>query len=241
MDDRTARDLLGLGERFSYRDLKSSFRRLAFICHPDTQGTDLEFARLNDAFELLKTVATSDKDVESCSTEDGAPLSDLGKGFPLTISARTCGTCDGNGYKKMFGERLAACAGCNGTGAQSIACNGCRGTGQEKNPKTGKNVGECRVCLGSGRFYPAAKRSGMRDPRLFFGGFVAEVRVVLKNGRVVYADACRRCDGRGQAWVNDQNKPFYVRCGECKGVGEIQIYNPVLPRGLFASAKSVSQ
>ena len=57
---------------------------------------------------------------------------------------------------------MAVCPDCSGSGAFSYPCKKCDGTGVFLSPKTGKQVGKCRLCGGSGRFFPQFKEDKER-------------------------------------------------------------------------------
>jgi len=58
------------------------------------------------------------------------------------------------------------------------------------------------------------------------------IDVVIKKTGCTFEEAHRILD-----FVSDSERTFYHKCYKCQGVGEIEMFNPVLPRGLFQSAK----
>ena len=47
-------------------------------------------------------------------------------------------------------------------------------------------------------------------------------------------DTCGGCgylDSTGSVWLTGRRKPTRIQCHECKGAGEVRIYNPVIRKG----------
>lgn len=188
------------------------------------------FGKLQDAFYVLKFKASvSDEMVHK--TVQGDFLSDLGKGLPLTVSAIECDICKGKGYTgyrrtKHIEDVEVTCPDCDGSGVFSYPCRTCKGKGKLPNPKTGKMIIECPSCEGSGRFYPEAKG----------GEFIYSIAFKIIKGKQRKVHKCRRCAGWGEVLgvrKYEDGPLMYSTCGSCNGMGEIRIYNPVIPRGLL--------
>ena len=47
-------DILGIEQSASLEDVKLAYKRLALVYHPDKGGTDTDFARIQQAYEVLK-------------------------------------------------------------------------------------------------------------------------------------------------------------------------------------------
>ena len=204
-------------------ELKAKFRKLSFICHPDTGGKEEQFKELAEAYVMLLDV-THTVWTEKDETVDFIPLLNLGKGYPITVSANTCDICDGAGYKTFHETKniRTTCPSCDGAKLVRHPCRSCSGLGYYRNPRTNKNVGECEMCHGSGWFYPQGKRTRWFESGVFIPG-------TFRNGI-----ECSTCSGRGT--VVDYTEiecKYHVKCDACDGVGEIRIWNPVIPRGLF--------
>lgn len=235
MDSFEAQRLLGLGMDggFSAIELKKAFRTRSFTCHPDAGGSSEEFQKLQEAYRTLEPWATQEEGTKEQQTVDGTALSALGHGYPLTESARPCDGCDGHGYREMHeptGHIDGECDACGGTGLVRHPCNRCNGTGDYKHPKTGKVVGECYSCRGDGWFYPyRKKRAGRRDFQAFWEAF----HVKYIPGTTKIGQNCMTCLGSGTREVPTGERTFYVVCSSCEGVGEVKMWNPVLPRGFF--------
>ena len=230
-----ARKLIGIdADAYTLPQLKKAFRTQSFIHHPDHGGTEESFQKLHEAYEALLqgSVSAAGPHVPiETETIEGNPLADLGKGYPLTESAITCDICHEAGFK-AFHDRVSkekTCSMCRGTGAFSYPCGGCRGTGKNTNPQTGLPVADCIACGGVGRYYPPSKDNSRH------GGFTVK-HITLPDGTPVRANKCNTCRGSGTvSYLADLDEvSCYTRCRKCEGRGEVKIYNPVLPRGLFA-------
>lgn len=203
------------------------------IIHPDHGGTDYEFNLLKEAYDFLKDHAKHSLGELSkeLQTIDGTPLTKLGRGLPIIVSAKDCKLCEGKGYKIFFNYKTTGtCPDCQGEGIFSVACKKCKGSGKYKNLRIGKVIGDCNLCGGSGKFYPPYK---VASEATFWGIFGRPQYKVLHNGKSIRVNDCKRCNGMGEVDTTDKDKPIYVKCDECDGKGEIQIFNPVIPRGLL--------
>jgi DnaJ-class molecular chaperone len=221
MEIQIAKELLGLAA-FTLAELKAAFRKLSFKHHPDVGGKPEKFRELTEAFETLKSRTTIAEEIKEGRLHDGTLITELGKGFPITESAKTCDACDGKGYsvsrEKDIG--LVECPDCQGTRVRHYPCRACNGSGRYQNRV------DCRLCKGSGKFYPKSKG---------YGAWPFWIPQAYIPGTVYVGLPCKKCGGEGSL-----NQPIaterinYVRCWECHGVGEIKMWNPVIPRGLFA-------
>ena len=222
------------------RLLLKKYRALAFTCHPDYGGDPEAFNRLMDAFHILSKNCKDGVDDKGAKTIDGKRISDLGKGYPITESARTCDACDGKGYNMFHGNaegtgEYKTCPACGGDRVKSYPCNRCEGTGKYKHPKSGKIIGECRGCKGTGKFYLYARKR--RSNR--FGFMFEDLWRFDMNPYIPGTDKrgipCDMCCGDGKVEIKTNGEPFYTVCRKCEGVGEEKMWNPVLPRGLFTN------
>jgi len=209
-----------LGDGFTRVDLLKAYRRLAFEKHPDTGGSEDEFDELQKRYEEAMNFANvGNVDIDR-TTSDGTKLSTLGKGLPLTISAKTCDVCGGNGYveyRDIRKTRSEHCKPCDGSGLLFYPCKKCDGSGKY-------GYGECFLCGGSGRFYPKSKRPPVIFQRL---NYIPGTKVLGIN--------CRVCGGYGTHDVASEYTYTYGVCKNCEGKGEVRIYNPVIPRGFLAN------
>jgi DnaJ-class molecular chaperone len=234
-----ARKLLSIEGIFTTQDLKAAFRRASFLCHPDTGGPPEKFQELQDAHEALVGLASNSRSASDPNAVlvDGTLLSKLGKGYPLTEAARQCSDCEGKGYR-MLTEPITwewgECPGCGGTGVVRHPCKRCQGTGKYKHPRTGKVVGDCRGCKGTGWFYPwnrNQKGDGYFDS--MFGG----KHKTYIPGSDKYGIPCHSCNGYKEIKVPKDERVYHTKCSGCDGVGEVKMWNPVLPRGYLAGGE----
>jgi len=240
MDVNEAKNILNISDDFNIIKLKRSYRFYAMTCHPDKGGNTEKFNSLNEAFETLIKLCSDDKTNTDIIIQ-GRPISELGRGYPITESATTCDRCNGKGYKEFIDPSdtiLVECPDCLGDGAYWVNCKKCGGDGKFKN-NNGKPVGDCFLCSGTGKFYLPYKNTTYKFYKLFdcFGFARYAMREVnTKEGkRNIKVNLCKKCYGNGKVDIpnpNPNNKS-YMLCSECDGVGEIKLWNPVIPRGLF--------
>ena len=214
-----AASILGIELPTEFRLVKAAYRRLAMFCHPDVGGDPDKFIEVEKAYRMLEESPEILTSLDGAITEtvDGTPLSEIGKGYSLNVSAKTCGECEGRGYQLLKEPRWIKCDDCHGTGWKHVPCKRCGGSGRFSE-KT-----ECTWCEGSGEFVPYiwAKKNGKLHKRLFLGA-----PIIPQN---YY---CTKCQGRKEIY-EPAGKTYAVKCDECKGVGEVKMFNPVLPRGLL--------
>jgi len=225
-----------LTEEWTLQNLKSVYRKIAFIVHPDIGGTEEQFQKLKDAYDLLKDLCVSEI-IELDHTIEGYTLSELGKGYPITESARTCDICNGYGYKKYHRKESIydRCPDCEGIGAYSVKCRTCSGIGHFRHPRTNENVGTCETCQGTGKFYPPFNPKNRNIYSEFFG--IPWFMVTLSNGQKIKANNCRKCNGMKEVLMDKETETlYYSYCTACDGVGEIKMWNPVIPRGLLQNS-----
>jgi DnaJ-class molecular chaperone len=231
---------LEVGSSQSKQYIKKVYRARSLTLHPDMGGDADEFRELTDAFRVLEKVFKDnvergdDSDIE---VSPGKRLSELGKGYPITDSARTCDRCEGKGYNVFSGQRRGTgefkkCPTCGGDGLLWYPCKRCGGTGRYVHPKAKKDVGECHMCKGSGKFYPYAKRRAGRG-YIFYDFMSAHFwnEAPYIPGTNKRGQACKECSGNGEVEILTNGRPYYTICAECDGIGEIKMWNPVIPRG----------
>lgn len=44
---------------------------------------------------------------------------------------------------------------------------------------------------------------------------------------------CGRCEGTGKL-ISAKCTPYFIKCNKCRGCGEIEIFNPLIPKSLIA-------
>lgn len=241
MNLQEAKDILtrNTSDLFTASYLKKIFRKEAFTYHPDYGGKEEDFKVLQQAFEELEPKAQVFVDGQPVGTGElrtmqGISLTDLGKGYPLTTSAHSCDDCDGNGWRQYESSEVAGyetCTQCEGEGMHCEKCHKCKGTGDYFHLQAKRVTGVCFMCGGTGKFYPIRPAR-----RTFFGAMFGKYKELPNKKRIPVHD-CKECNGRGETPI-PSGKFFYSKCDKCRGVGEIKIYNPVLPRGYLAGARS---
>lgn len=192
--------------------VKTAFRRRALEVHPDKSkaaNAQEAFIVLQEALKALLEDAEVVTTVEAAAIcDDGTSLSELGKGLGPLTNGRPCVECHGAGFKQ-YRMGTVSCSDCGPM--FSSYWYGLRPSGWSW---------QCPRCKGSGKFVRNSKELG----------------------------ECFRCHGKG--WIRTQEnhcetchgsgvdprrgQVYYSRCTECKGTGEIQVLNPVLPKGLLA-------
>lgn len=238
MDLVEAKAKLGLEETFTFGQLKKAYRVFAMFMHPDRGGTEENFNEIQTAFDLLQNHCSDSEDREKSEvTIGGKPLSEFGNGYPITESAKICDNCEGRGYKE-FKESTnmisVNCPDCKGDGAFWVPCKKCGGDG-----KYGSR-GTCFLCNGTGKFYPPYKQSSFNRGNPFFG-FMDSVMpmsrsIKTKDGvKWIKVNRCKHCTGHGIVDMPNPDKfhKYYLACDDCGGVGEVKMWNPVIPRGLM--------
>ena len=215
----------------AFEDLKKKYRQESKRLHPDSGSPDNSeegFKNLSAAFDGLKQLyqlgsrlfdAEPMEAVEEGEpqppkmpreTVDGTSLSELGLGLGPTTNGRECTRCEARGYTIVEEHGRSRCPKCTGEGRQprEFVCFPCHGTGKFMQRRSGRIV-DCRVCQGTG---------------------------VFKHH--FFTEWCTACGGTGKT-SNDRVTHIYaLKCDDCKGTGEIEVWNPVLPKGrLFFTGK----
>lgn len=206
-----AKQHFNLSLPFSIGDLKKAHRKISRELHPDLGGDTEKFKEMQEAYDFLLELQGKsfgifqETEIDGVieQTVDGIILSDLGLGLGPTTNGKDCPRCDHRGYTVRYGRKWTVCEYCDdyGLAPREFPCHACNGTGKFTQRRSEKTV-DCRKCNGTGVFkHPYLK---MR---------------------------CPRCRGDKTIWGKDSNSPIYEVCYECKGKGEIEIWNPVLPKG----------
>jgi len=198
---------LGLLERpkVTLADVKAEYRRQAFLHHPDRGGDAEKFKELKASYELVLEFRH-----QLTQEEDILDIEYTADGYPVSDLGLGLGS-DVMGAKP--------CEDCRGKGhvvrfrgrrePVSIPCPRCEGNGVlyyrcKKCRGYGKIMGKtCPECEGAGRLIDRACNYCHSSGRVFRKGQWVETTV-----RVVY------------------------RCSTCEGTGEIELFNPVIPRNV---------
>lgn len=198
--------------------LKSAFRRRSLRVHPDhSVAVDAkeQFQILSAAYEFAQTQVEWILSVEGEAhqpdvCDDGTPLSDLGKGLGPTTNGKPCESCAGKGFNS-YTNGMVSCSDCREEAFRvSYRCRKCGGDGEFK--RSGKSVGKCFGCQGLG-WVPEQRRG-----RGLFGN--------------VPINRCQTCKG-AQVVRDPKAKKLHAKCWQCKGTGELLVFNPVIPKGLL--------
>lgn len=209
-----AKEHFNLSLPFSIGDLKKAHRKSSRELHPDLGGNAEKFKNMQSAYDfLLKLQGKAfgifkETEIDGVieQTVNGILLSELGLGLSLTKNGKDCSKCNHRGYTVRYGRKWTVCDYCDdyGSAPREFPCCACNGTGKFTQMRT-KKVVDCRVCNGTGVF---------KHPRL-------KMR-------------CPKCQGNKTIWGKDSNSPIYEVCDKCKGKGEVEIWNPVLRKGVLA-------
>ena len=74
MTPEQARQLISVEDGFTQRELKASFRRASFLCHPDKGGSQEDFQRLQEAYGELQGLVSGDGvEEENATLANGTP------------------------------------------------------------------------------------------------------------------------------------------------------------------------
>lgn len=205
--------------------LKTAYRRRSFEEHPDQSQhpqANERFLAVAAAYNYLKdlpeAISQPEADDEPQVCTDGTPLNELGLGLGPLKNGRTCDLCDGRGYTSMHIGSVP-CAHCeyhvqDGLQGWRYRCSACEGTREDLKGRP------CRKCKGAGNiFIPFSPRH-------------QHTQWWYMIGRPKQESRCNACHGDGMV---PSKRRCHYKCGTCKGCGEIEIWNPVLPKGLLRS------
>ncbi len=191
-------------------ELKKAYRAACVRLHPDKGGDAKGFVEMSAVYENILELASKttgviedDGDVSYMTEVEGTPIHELGKGLGSTKNGKDCDYCSRKGYKINYGQCWDICDTClgSGIGLEFILCKSCRGRGRFD--LIDGRVVDCKQCGGTGEIGGSPRRGTW----------------------------CRKCTGTGRMCVEDSDKIFYTKCVKCGGAGEIEIFNPVLPKG----------
>lgn len=194
----------------SSRTYKQAYRSACKKFHPDLGGNEEDFKYMQESYMLLNNSAHLFKiflDVEhtaDVTTTDGTPLRTLGLGLGPTKNGMPCSHCNGDGYTSTKGLSWKVCPHCDEFGLMPKIFMCKSCKGTGKFTQKRGTVVACRTCNGTGKF---------KHPR---------IKVV-----------CLHCRGTKTIYGTNENEVFYHKCVSCNGTGEIEMWNPVLPKGLL--------
>jgi DnaJ-class molecular chaperone len=197
----------GLQPPITLQQLKEEFRKKCKELHPDINPNA-------DPHMFVKMKQAYDELVEDASLYSS---SDIGNLKQKTVDG-VYFTALGLGLRDPL-KNATTCEKCNGLGRTStknhVLCRNCDGRGWGYTFK-------CPDCLGTGRFFqPRAKRD-------------VTCRRCNGTGYLRFQNAHRCLTCHGTCFVEDETVWHF--CYHCQGTGEIEIFNPVLPKNLILSS-----
>ncbi len=216
--DKVAEKIFGLILPTSARELKSAFRKQCLALHPDQNrqvNAEQAFNRLKKAYDALLKASEygigifSDNrsseviDPSKAKTIDGQLLKDLGLGFGPTVNSVPCTKCDEKGYRELNWPLI-----------HYTECSVCRGKRH-----LALHYENCRSCKGTGLYTQANSRR------------TVSCLTCKGSGKFSKPTPCFACMGLGHKETSKVGNLNFEVCYECKGKGQIKIFNPVLAKG----------
>lgn len=184
------------------RELKMAFRYMSRQTHPDHGGNEADFIKVKEAYDVLSNSDVfTEGEVSFGTTVEGIPLSDLGQGLGPLKNGVSCDFCDGKGYHTRI-EQEQSYKTCPSCVGNGYSIIPCRRCRQGKfKLRNGREV-DCRVCRGTGIF------------------------------KSLRGNLCFTCFGSGTVGTTTGvERKIHSRCYSCKGIGEKEVWNPVIPKG----------
>ncbi len=193
----------------SEEELKASYRKAALEAHPDRQGGNTEkFKEIQRAYEFIIALR-----------EFPEILVQESSGHSLTTTSGIPIHAFGKGLGNM--KNGVQCGTCCGEGytihtmtavLSKITCTTCKGRGSMLSP--------CKYCKGSGKGVYSSGKTIICKPCKGSG----------KSDRI--RGLCRTCIG---GFIEKKGTAKYARiCHMCDGKGEVEIFNPVIPKGVLS-------
>lgn len=232
-DKETLERCLGIALPSTKNAIKRAFHRMAELEHPDKSKhpeAKERFQKLNDAYQQSLDTQLLEGDAETGihEAEDittcGVKISSLGQGLGPTKNGLACKSCSGKGFNSYSLGRGIPCP----------ACKKVRVPGKKRAGEGRGYAGvfssffdgveswayRCGWCKGTGGNTPkgcaACNGKGW----------------VISDYRIKHNNSCGHCGGTAKDPAQKQHLSHEL-CTECKGAGEIEMFNPVLPRGLL--------
>jgi DnaJ-class molecular chaperone len=208
--ERHAREHFNLSLPITSDELKSAFRRRAKELHTDTSGdngTKDKFIAMKDAYDFLVKLEGMKFVYGEKSVEGQTIRLVTTDGTPLYELGLGLGPmkngrdCERCEHKGYTEER-------NFVGQH--VCYNCNWDGRVMDEIP------CKPCNGTGKFTQG--RSGR----------VVPCRVCHGRGEKLGYKLCPQC--HGSKYIGE-GKVYYVKCYECNGTGEIELFSPLFPKG----------
>jgi len=195
-------------------EFKSCFREAVRRLRPDlanNKANDEEFITIRKLYEDITKSSPSWAFTDGVTsielrTTSGELLSDLGLGIGPLKNGKDCGQCGKKGFTEEQEFGWTRCVNCHGSGySYSQPCRNC------------KSKGNYDIVT------PTSRRTVECRSCHGKGSFPTR-RIEL----------CQECRGLGQKKL-DKPKTVYHFCYTCNGLGEVEIFNPVIPKGRIVS------
>jgi DnaJ-class molecular chaperone len=210
---KLAREHFGVKLPVDSITLKKAYHKRCLQLHPDAGGDEASFKEMQAAYtQLTDSGCVADVFAHESEFRDalvtvcGTPLAELGLGLGPTTNGEDCPECEHRGYYEQTSRYGVPCDRCDGVGREPLfsKCRPCNGTGKFTQRRS-RRVVDCRVCKGSGKFF---------------------------RGRRHMFQTCQKCRGAGVVMKSSKTR-LYVKCHECSGTGETEMWNPVLPKSIL--------
>lgn len=152
-------DIFALAYPPSENALKTRYKELIKVHHPDKGGDARNFIKVQDAFKVLQALTIQDNEerYNSDFTSDGHRKSELGLGYSPPMP--TCEKCNGFGYcdiERTIVTNIIRCQNCRGWSMWDYLSKKCALCSNDRfvGTKTQKIMEErCTDCNGKGQIY----------------------------------------------------------------------------------------
>jgi len=205
---KLTKSLLNVSFPTDAQTLKQAYKRACFLNHPDRGGDESIFKQIQDLYQnIMNFVARGSLQLDV----PGDELRELRTTDGIALGSLGLGLGPTKNGKD--------CTFCNGKGYTPIEypvfqnCDYCFGNGYS-------DRFICTRCNGSGRYTNRSGREGDCFRCKGSGQFRTRREVI-----------CRKCNGLGRAMNRIYSKTEFTVCSTCRGTGETEVWNPVLPKG----------
>lgn len=199
--------IMGLSEMPDMDGLRLAYKARVRQVHPDLGGDNDQFIDVQSAYEILADQVVH-RLKKTAMTIEGYPLTDLGKGLSdangKPLNGKACQACQGKGYSEY---------------TRTTYCRSCR----PKHSMIGDHLGyeyRCQWCEGSGETTLGdGHQASTSMPCIHCDGVGWHFSYNKRN-------SCSVCHGSQRIPVGHECSI----CARCGGTGEIEVWNPVLPK-----------